>query len=236
MFRMFQQPTGWSGVVLVLGFMVLYAFSFEWARKRAYMVFRVIHGQWYWLYFFTWIHGSYALVQDPPSFYFFVIFPLIIFNIDRLMKYSRRTNPLPIVHGISSEPSQIFRWVCRVHVIVRTAPRMCCVSRWPMLFFSLRVCECVALLLCFVVVNVALMLRCACARVSACRSCIVFTVRMYPGGNAVEVCTLPTSSDFSFKGGQYALLTCSSMRDVHCLIPRVMFDYIFESVLPCSRP
>ncbi|WAR00381.1 DUOX2-like protein [Mya arenaria] len=92
----YQTTTGLTGVVLTLLLIVLFIFAVPYARRYAFMAFWVTHKLYFLIYPLIFIHGSVRMVQEPHFFYY-VVGPVVLYTVDRLISTSRCTINLTIV-------------------------------------------------------------------------------------------------------------------------------------------
>ncbi|XP_063782342.1 dual oxidase 2-like [Pseudophryne corroboree] len=92
----FETVPGLTGVLLLLVMAFMYVFSTYHFRRVSFRGFWVIHHLYVVFYVLTIIHGSFALIQQP-RFYIFFIAPAIIFVVDKLISLSRKKTEIDVV-------------------------------------------------------------------------------------------------------------------------------------------
>ncbi|KAL4227481.1 hypothetical protein ACF0H5_012925 [Mactra antiquata] len=92
----FGTMTGLTGVILTLLLIVLYVFALPYARRHLFHVFWQTHKLYIIIYLLAILHGSARMVQTP-HFGFYIIGPVFLFTIDKLISVSRQTSELKIV-------------------------------------------------------------------------------------------------------------------------------------------
>ena len=80
---------GITGIVLTLIVIVMYVFAVPFARRNLFKAFWFTHRMYVLLYIFMILHGSGRLVQAPLT-QNYIIGPLVIFVIDKLISASRK--------------------------------------------------------------------------------------------------------------------------------------------------
>lgn len=81
--------TGLTGVILTLIVIIMYVFATPYARRNAFNAFWNTHNLYIFLYIFMIMHGLGRLVQAPIT-HTYLIGPLFIFIIDKLISLSRK--------------------------------------------------------------------------------------------------------------------------------------------------
>ena len=92
----FQTITGLAGVLVTALIFVMYVFAAQWARRKVFTAFWFTHSLYPLVYVLTFLHGIGRLVQDP-LFPWYLIGPLVIFVLDRLMSASRNRIEIPVI-------------------------------------------------------------------------------------------------------------------------------------------
>ncbi|KAK3606272.1 hypothetical protein CHS0354_037948 [Potamilus streckersoni] len=90
-----QTITGITGIVLVLLVIIMYVFALPYARRHVFGAFWVTHTLYVLLYAFMILHGSGRLVQEPLTHYY-LLGPLILFILDKVVSISRRKIPIQV--------------------------------------------------------------------------------------------------------------------------------------------
>ncbi|XP_027725983.1 dual oxidase 2-like [Vombatus ursinus] len=85
----FESVPGMSGVLLLAVLAIMYVFASHRFRQRSFQAFWLTHHLYIVLYILLIIHGSFALIQ-LPSFYLYFLVPAIIYCGDKLMSLSRK--------------------------------------------------------------------------------------------------------------------------------------------------
>ncbi|KAF8357420.1 bli-3 [Pristionchus pacificus] len=88
--------TGITGIMLVAVMSIIYIFAIPQFMRRAYHAFRLTHLFNIAFYALTFLHGLPRLL-DSPKFFYFVIGPIIIFIIDRIMGWRQEYKNLEII-------------------------------------------------------------------------------------------------------------------------------------------
>lgn len=81
--------TGVTGILLTLIVIVMFVFATEYARRNAFNAFWNTHNLYIFLYIFMIMHGLGRLVQAPIT-HTYLIGPLVIYIIDKLISLSRK--------------------------------------------------------------------------------------------------------------------------------------------------
>ncbi|KAI6201072.1 NAD(P)H oxidase (H(2)O(2)-forming) [Aphelenchoides besseyi] len=101
----FGTITGITGILLVAIMSIIYVFSMPAVLKRAYHMFRMTHMLNIMLYALTILHGLPKLL-DSPKFWYYVIGPITVFIIDRIIGMRQQYKELQIVDA-DTYPSDI---------------------------------------------------------------------------------------------------------------------------------
>lgn len=80
---------GVTGILLTLIVIVMFVFATEYARRNAFNAFWNTHNLYIFLYIFMIMHGLGRLVQAPIT-HTYLIGPLVIYIIDKLISLSRK--------------------------------------------------------------------------------------------------------------------------------------------------
>ncbi|CAD5221006.1 unnamed protein product [Bursaphelenchus xylophilus] len=94
----FGTLTGITGILLVAIMCVIYVFAMPAVLKRAYHAFRLTHLLNILLYALTILHGLPRLL-DSPKFWYYVIGPIIIFIIDKIIGMRQQYKQLQILYA-----------------------------------------------------------------------------------------------------------------------------------------
>lgn len=105
----YQTVTGFTGVLLVVVMVIMYAFAVPFARRNLFKYFSVTHSLYILLYILLFLHGSARLVQDP-LWGNFCVGPVVWFLVDKLISLSRKKVLLP-VHKAELLPSGVINLV-----------------------------------------------------------------------------------------------------------------------------
>ncbi|ODN05836.1 Dual oxidase 1, partial [Orchesella cincta] len=92
----FQTITGITGIILVLHAALIYIFATAYARANAFRMFWATHATYPLWYVLMLLHGSGRLVQDP-LFGLFLVGPLVIFILDKLITIGRKKVEIPVL-------------------------------------------------------------------------------------------------------------------------------------------
>uniref|UniRef100_A0A8C3V8M3 NAD(P)H oxidase (H2O2-forming) n=1 Tax=Catharus ustulatus TaxID=91951 RepID=A0A8C3V8M3_CATUS len=92
----FQTVPGMTGVLLLVVLAVMYVFATHHFRRVSFQGFWITHHLYVLLYILTIIHGSYALIQQP-RFYIYFIIPALIYSADKLYSLSRKKVEISVV-------------------------------------------------------------------------------------------------------------------------------------------
>ncbi|NWR33479.1 DUOX2 oxidase, partial [Tachuris rubrigastra] len=92
----FQTVPGMTGVLLLVVLAVMYVFATYHFRRVSFKGFWITHHLYVLLYVLVIIHGSYALIQQP-RFYIYFIIPALIYSADKLLSLSRKKVEIGVV-------------------------------------------------------------------------------------------------------------------------------------------
>uniref|UniRef100_A0A803W191 NAD(P)H oxidase (H2O2-forming) n=1 Tax=Ficedula albicollis TaxID=59894 RepID=A0A803W191_FICAL len=92
----FQTIPGMTGVLLLMVLAVMYVFATHHFRRVSFQGFWITHHLYVLLYVLVIIHGSYALIQQP-RFYIYFIIPALIYSADKLLSLSRKKVEISVV-------------------------------------------------------------------------------------------------------------------------------------------
>ncbi|XP_053933873.1 dual oxidase 2 isoform X3 [Cuculus canorus] len=92
----FQTIPGVTGVLLLVILAVMYVFATHHFRRVSFQGFWITHHLYVLLYVLIIIHGSYALIQQP-RFYIYFIIPALIYSTDKLFSLSRKKVEISVV-------------------------------------------------------------------------------------------------------------------------------------------
>ncbi|NXF70647.1 DUOX2 oxidase, partial [Sclerurus mexicanus] len=92
----FQTIPGMTGVLLLVVLAVMYVFATHHFRRVSFQGFWITHHLYVLLYVLVIIHGSYALIQQP-RFYIYFIIPALIYSADKLLSLSRKKVEISVV-------------------------------------------------------------------------------------------------------------------------------------------
>uniref|UniRef100_A0A8D0EJM6 NAD(P)H oxidase (H2O2-forming) n=1 Tax=Strix occidentalis caurina TaxID=311401 RepID=A0A8D0EJM6_STROC len=92
----FQTIPGMTGVLLLVILAVMYVFATHHFRRVSFQGFWITHHLYMLLYVLVIIHGSYALIQQP-RFYIYFIIPALIYSADKLLSLSRKKVEISVV-------------------------------------------------------------------------------------------------------------------------------------------
>ncbi|NWQ59700.1 DUOX2 oxidase, partial [Neopipo cinnamomea] len=92
----FQTVPGMTGVLLLMVLAVMYVFATYHFRRVSFQGFWITHHLYVLLYVLVIIHGSYALIQQP-RFYIYFIIPALIYSADKLLSLSRKKVEISVV-------------------------------------------------------------------------------------------------------------------------------------------
>ncbi|XP_072480342.1 dual oxidase 2 [Notamacropus eugenii] len=85
----FESIPGMSGVLLLAVLAIMYVFASHHFRRRSFQAFWLTHHLYIALYILLIIHGSFALIQ-LPSFYLYFMVPALLYCGDKLVSLSRK--------------------------------------------------------------------------------------------------------------------------------------------------
>ncbi|KAJ7410998.1 Dual oxidase 2 [Willisornis vidua] len=92
----FQTIPGMTGILLLVVLAVMYVFATHHFRRVSFQGFWITHHLYVLLYVLVLIHGSYALIQQP-RFYIYFIIPALIYSADKLLSLSRKKVEISVV-------------------------------------------------------------------------------------------------------------------------------------------
>uniref|UniRef100_A0A6I8P7D8 NAD(P)H oxidase (H2O2-forming) n=1 Tax=Ornithorhynchus anatinus TaxID=9258 RepID=A0A6I8P7D8_ORNAN len=92
----FQTVPGMTGVLLLVVLAIMYVFASRHFRRRSFRGFWLTHHLYILLYVLLIIHGSYALIQQP-RFYIYFLVPALIYSGDKLVSLSRKKVEIGVV-------------------------------------------------------------------------------------------------------------------------------------------
>ncbi|XP_038606610.1 dual oxidase 1-like [Tachyglossus aculeatus] len=92
----FQTVPGLTGVALLIILAIMYVFASRHFRRHSFRGFWLTHHLYVLLYVLLIIHGSYALIQQP-RFYIFFLVPALIYAGDKLVSLSRKKVEIGVV-------------------------------------------------------------------------------------------------------------------------------------------
>ncbi|XP_058397475.1 LOW QUALITY PROTEIN: dual oxidase 2 [Diceros bicornis minor] len=92
----FQTVPGMSGVLLLLVLAIMYVFASHHFRRHSFRGFWLTHHLYVVLYVLLVIHGSFALIQ-LPTFYIYFLVPALIYVGDKLVSLSRKKVEISVV-------------------------------------------------------------------------------------------------------------------------------------------
>ncbi|NXW00161.1 DUOX2 oxidase, partial [Fregetta grallaria] len=92
----FQTIPGMTGLLLLVILVVMYVFATHHFRRVSFQGFWITHHLYVLLYVMVIIHGSYALIQQP-RFYIYFIIPALIYSADKLLSLSRKKVEISVV-------------------------------------------------------------------------------------------------------------------------------------------
>ncbi|XP_046745897.1 dual oxidase 1-like [Diprion similis] len=93
-----QTITGVTGVALTILTAVMFLFSMPLIRRRLYNCFRYTHSMYPIFFILMILHGTGRLVQEPFSHYY-LLGPVILFTIDKIVTVTRKTSELHIIQA-----------------------------------------------------------------------------------------------------------------------------------------
>ena len=80
----FKTLTGLTGISLYCLVVIIFVFTLPYIRKRAYRFFWLTHQLYVLLYLLSLIHGL-ARITSPPKFWMFLMFPGIVYILDKIV-------------------------------------------------------------------------------------------------------------------------------------------------------
>nr|XP_002735792.1 PREDICTED: dual oxidase 1-like [Saccoglossus kowalevskii] len=92
---LFMTTTGITGVLLTINMIIIYTFAMPYMRRHVYNAFWFSHKLYIPLYILTILHGSGRLVQ-PPLFQNFILGPVILFALDKIVSVSRKKEMITV--------------------------------------------------------------------------------------------------------------------------------------------
>ncbi|KAM5172929.1 dual oxidase 1-like isoform 2-T2 [Mantella aurantiaca] len=101
----FETVPGMTGVLLLAVMALMYVFSTHHFRHVSFRGFWIIHHLYVVLFILTIIHGSFALIQ-LPRFYIYFIVPAIIFAVDKMISLSRKKTEIEVLE-VKKHPSGV---------------------------------------------------------------------------------------------------------------------------------
>ncbi|XP_073475001.1 dual oxidase 1-like [Aquarana catesbeiana] len=101
----FQTVPGLTGILLLAVLALIHVFSTHHFRRVSFRGFWIIHHLYVVLFILTIIHGSFALIQ-LPRFYIYFIVPAIIFAIDKMISLSRKKTEIEVLE-VKKHPSGV---------------------------------------------------------------------------------------------------------------------------------
>ncbi|CAJ0580698.1 unnamed protein product, partial [Mesorhabditis spiculigera] len=90
--------TGLTGILLVCVMSIIYVFALPSIMRRAYHAFRLTHLLNFAFYALTMLHGLPRLL-DSPKFWYYVIGPIIVFVIDRIIGMRQEYKKLQVLNA-----------------------------------------------------------------------------------------------------------------------------------------
>ncbi|KAG0418419.1 hypothetical protein HPB47_004884, partial [Ixodes persulcatus] len=94
----FATMTGLTGVFLLMLLAVMYVFATPYARRHVFNAFWNTHNLYPVFYILMILHGLGRLVQ-PPIFYYFLLGPLVLYVLDRLVSLSRKKVEISVIRA-----------------------------------------------------------------------------------------------------------------------------------------
>ncbi|CAN7939038.1 unnamed protein product, partial [Ixodes hexagonus] len=94
----FATMTGLTGVLLLMLLAVMYVFATPYARRHVFNAFWNTHNLYPVFYILMILHGLGRLVQ-PPIFYYFLLGPLVLYVLDRLVSLSRKKVEISVIRA-----------------------------------------------------------------------------------------------------------------------------------------
>ncbi|XP_077174273.1 dual oxidase 2 [Paroedura picta] len=92
----FETVPGMTGVLLLAVLAIMYVFATHYFRRISFQGFWITHHLYVVLYILINIHGSFALIQQP-RFYVYFLVPALIFCTDKLISLSRKKVEISVV-------------------------------------------------------------------------------------------------------------------------------------------
>ncbi|MGH0157964.1 UNVERIFIED_CONTAM: hypothetical protein FKN15_053552 [Acipenser sinensis] len=92
----FETVPGFTGVILLLVLAIMYVFASHYFRRISFRGFWITHHLYVLMYTLTIIHGSFALIQQP-RFYVYFLVPAILYLLDKLVSLSRKKIEIAVV-------------------------------------------------------------------------------------------------------------------------------------------
>ena len=108
---LYNTSAGATGILLVISFSVMAIFACQIVRKHGFRLFYITHRLYFVIVPLIIIHGMEGLIQEP-RFSKQIIFPMIIFTIDKLISLSRTTIDLQILES-HLLPSKVVKLVIK---------------------------------------------------------------------------------------------------------------------------
>ncbi|XP_052252760.1 dual oxidase 1-like isoform X3 [Dreissena polymorpha] len=97
-FWFFGNPTGFTGLLLVVVICIVYVFATQTVRRLIFNAFWLSHKLIVVMYVLTILHGASMIVQKP-TFYVYFVGPAILFTIDKMVSLSRKRMEISIVRA-----------------------------------------------------------------------------------------------------------------------------------------
>merc|ERR1712136_386128 len=92
----FQTVIGLTGIGLVLTLSIIYVFASRYSRQYCFRYFYITHHLYSVLFALVIFHGSLGIIQTPV-FHFYLVVPLVIFVVDKMVTLSRNKVDTPIL-------------------------------------------------------------------------------------------------------------------------------------------
>ncbi|XP_078488222.1 dual oxidase 2 isoform X1 [Ciona intestinalis] len=92
----FETITGLTGLLLLLTISIIYVFAMQYSRRFCFRAFWITHHLYTVLYILTILHGSLGIVQ-APVFHFYLVVPVVIFLIDKMITISRSKVQITVI-------------------------------------------------------------------------------------------------------------------------------------------
>ncbi|XP_050407076.1 dual oxidase 2 [Patella vulgata] len=99
-FWLFENMTGFTGVLLVVVLCIMYIFATQTARRHIFSLFWTTHKLFVIMYVLVILHGASIIVQKP-LFYAYFVGPAILFTFDKMVSISRKKMEINIVKAIN---------------------------------------------------------------------------------------------------------------------------------------